>query len=130
MYFRYSLLMGKRGGLLPTKTCMQRRVTGMDRHYSTAHKYIWVVNLSFQLTIGEDFLGVRVGVRSLTPLSTLFHSFHFNHLYSHKPYTTVQRRHKYTYNKYRKDINIYTVYTTKTCGVRQPREQNIYLYFA
>jgi hypothetical protein len=24
-----------------------------------------------------------------------------NHLYSHKPYTTVQRRHKYTYNKYR-----------------------------
>ena len=37
-----------------------------------------------------------------------------NHLYSHKPYTTVQRRHKYTYNKYRIDINIYTVYTTKT----------------
>jgi hypothetical protein len=37
-----------------------------------------------------------------------------NHLYSHKPYTTVLRRHKYTYNKYRIDINIYTVYTTKT----------------
>ena len=37
-----------------------------------------------------------------------------NHLYSHKPYTTVQRRHTYTYNKYRIDINIYTVYTTKT----------------
>jgi hypothetical protein len=37
-----------------------------------------------------------------------------NHLYSHKPYTTVQRRHKYTYNKYRIDINIYTLYTTKT----------------
>jgi hypothetical protein len=37
-----------------------------------------------------------------------------NHLYSHKPYTTVQRRHKYTYNKYRISINIYTVYTTKT----------------
>ena len=37
-----------------------------------------------------------------------------NHLYSHKPYTTVQRRHKYTYNTYRIDINIYTVYTTKT----------------
>ena len=38
----------------------------------------------------------------------------FNHLYYHKPYTTVQGRHKYTYNKYRIDINIYTVYTTKT----------------
>ena len=38
----------------------------------------------------------------------------YTHLYSHKPYTTVQRRHKYTYNKYRIDINIYTVYTTKT----------------
>jgi len=34
-----------------------------------------------------------------------------NHLYSHKPYTTVQRRHKYTYNKYRIDINIYTAKT-------------------
>ena len=30
-----------------------------------------------------------------------------NHLYSHKPYTTVQRRHTYTYNKYWIDINIY-----------------------
>ena len=33
-------------------------------------------------------------------------------LINHIP--TVQRRHKYTYNKYRIDINIYTVYTTKT----------------
>jgi hypothetical protein len=43
-----------------------------------------------------------------------FTKFTINHLYSHKPYTTVQRRHKYTYNKYRIDINIYTAYTTKT----------------
>jgi hypothetical protein len=44
-----------------------------------------------------------------------------------KPYTTVQRRHKYTYNKYRIDI-IYSIYN-KDMGVRQPREQKIYLYF-
>jgi DNA gyrase/topoisomerase IV subunit A len=33
---------------------------------------------------------------------------------AYQKHTTVQRRHKYTYNKYRIDINIYTVYTTKT----------------
>ena len=48
-------------------------------------------------------------------LRCYYHNCIINHLYSHKPYTTVQRRHKYTYNKYRIDINIYTVYTTKTC---------------
>jgi hypothetical protein len=45
----------------------------------------------------------------------LFTCQSINHLYSHKAYTTVQRKHKYTsINKYRIDINIYTVYTTKT----------------
>ena len=48
-------------------------------------------------------------------LRCYYHNCIINHLYFHKPYTTVQRRHKYTYTKYRIDINIYTVYTTKTC---------------
>ena len=50
-----------------------------------------------------------------------------NHLYSHKPYTTVQRRHKYTYNKYRIDINIYTVYTTnhEKLGIFFTRHQRV-----
>jgi hypothetical protein len=50
-----------------------------------------------------------------------------NHLYFHKPYTTVQGRHPYTIiqNGYK---HIYSIYN-KDMGVRQPREQKIYLYF-
>ena len=50
-----------------------------------------------------------------------------NHLYFHKPYTTVQGRHPYTIiqNGYK---HIYSIYN-RDMGVKQPREQKIYLYF-
>jgi hypothetical protein len=55
---------------------------------------------SYKKKLGVGKSDKRVGKKK----SLFCLSQSINHLYSHKPYTTVQRRHKYTYNKYRIDI--------------------------
>jgi c-di-GMP-related signal transduction protein len=69
-------------------------------HIIVKKHIVWRYTMTTWLVSIISFL-----IMNLFQIGLLF-SLPINHLYSHKPYTTVQRRHKYTYNKYRIDINI------------------------
>jgi hypothetical protein len=96
------------------KTCLSK---GQLSNFS--YTYVWTEKIrKIDLTC---FYTRHVGIVVI--------SVTINHFYSHKPYTTVQKRHKYTYNKYRIDINIYTVYTTKT-WVWDSLKNNRFIYIS